>query len=226
MRRTVQASLPPVNRPAWTNGLTRTAMKQFYEITYRYLRAPWDIDAREELVALVEGGRIKPCRAIDLGCGTGANVIYLAQHGFNVTGVDFSQAAIEKARARARDAGVQVDWYVDDLTDLQHASGPFEFLLDYGVLDDLRPHQRELYLRNLLPLTQAGSHYMLWGFEYPMRWWERCVPFFDVPFYPGEIEERFRPYFKVEKLASKIDYSKWPPGYAIYLMTRKGDPTR
>lgn len=201
-------------------------MKQFYEITYRYFRAPWDIGAREELVALVEGGRIQPCRTIDLGCGAGANAIYLAQHGFDVTGVDYAEAAIEKARARAREAGVQVDFLVDDLTNLRHASGTFDFLLDYGVLDDLRPRQREPYLRNLLPLTHAGSHYLLWGFEYPRRWWERFVPFYDVPFDPGEIEQRFNPYFDIEKIGGKLDYSKWPPGYAVYLMTRKGETTK
>jgi len=198
-------------------------MKQFYEITYRYFRAPWDIGAREELVSLVEGGRIKPCRAIDLGCGAGANTIYLAQHGFDATGVDYADAAIEKALSRARAAGVQANFVVDDLTDLRHISGTFEFLLDYGVLDDLRPRQREPYLRNLLALTHSGSHYLLWGFEYPIRWWEKYLPFYDVPFYPGEIEERFGPYFEIEKIASKLDYSKWPPGYAAYLMTRKGE---
>ncbi len=201
-------------------------MKQFYEITYRYFRAPWDLGAREELVSLVEGGRIRPCRAIDLGCGAGANAIYLAQHGFDVTGVDYAEAAIEKARARARDAGVQVNFLVDDLTNLRHASGVFDFLLDYGVLDDLRPHQRELYLRNMLQLTRSGSRYLLWGFEYPMRWWERFVPFYDVPFYPGEIEHLFDQYFEIQKIAGKIDYSKWPPGYAVYLMRRKGETAK
>ncbi len=201
-------------------------MKQFYEITYRYFRAPWDIGAREELVSLVEGGRIKPCRAIDLGCGAGANAIYLAQHGFDVTGVDYANAAIEQARARARAAGVRVNFLVDDLTNLRHALGRFDFLLDYGVLDDLRPRQRAPYLRSMLPLTHAGSYYLLWGFEYPMRWWERFVPFYDVPFYPGEIEQRFNPYFEIEKIGGKIDYSKWPPGYAVYLMTRKEETTK
>jgi SAM-dependent methyltransferase len=201
-------------------------MKQFYEITYRYFQAPWDIGAREELVALVKGGRIQPCRAIDLGCGAGANAIYLAQQGFDVTGVDYTQAAIEKARARAQEAGVQVNFLVDDLTNLRQASGPFDFLLDYGVLDDLRPRQRAAYLRNLLPLTHAGSRYLLWGFEYPIRWWEKFVPFYDVPFSVGEIEQRFHPYFDIEKIGGKLDYSKWPPGYAVYLMTRKGETTK
>jgi len=198
-------------------------MKKFYELTYRYFRAPWDIGAREELVSLVESKRIKPCRAIDLGCGAGANTIYLAQQGFDMTGVDYANAAIEKSRARARKADVQVNFIVDDLTNLRHVSGTFDFLFDYGVLDDLRLHERELYLRNILPLTHAGSQYLLWGFEYPMRRWEKFVPFFDIPFYSGEIEERFGLYFEIEKIAGKIDYSKWPPGYVAYLMTRKGE---
>jgi len=114
-----------------------------------------------------------------------------------------------------------VDFIVDDLTKLRHVSGVFDFLLDYGVLDDLRPHQREPYLHNMLPLTHPGSRYLLWSFEYPLRWWERLIPFFDIPFYPGEIEGRFGKYFEIERIAGEIDYSRWPPGYAVYLMMRK-----
>lgn len=197
-------------------------MKLFYEIVYRYFRAPWDIGAREELVELVEGGRIKPCRAIDLGCGTGANAVYLAQRGFDVTGVDFADAAIEKARARAKDANVQVDFVVDDLTNLQRIPGTFDFLLDCGVLDDLRLHQRGPYLENMLRLTHPGSRYLLWGFEYPMRRWERFLPFYDIPFQAGEIAQRFGPYFEIEKIAGSLDWSRFPPGYAAYLMVRSG----
>jgi len=198
-------------------------MKLFYEIIYRFFRAPWDIGAREELVELVESGRIEPCRAIDLGCGAGANAVYLAQQGFEVTGVDFAVSAINKARTRAEEAGVQVNFLVDDLTNLRHVSGHFDFLLDYGVLDDLRLPQREPYVRNMLPLTHAGSRYLLWGFEYPLRWWERFLPFYDIPFHSGEIQQRFGPYFEIEKVAGALDWSKFPPGYAAYLMTRKGN---
>jgi SAM-dependent methyltransferase len=198
-------------------------MKMFYEVVYQYFRAPWDIGARRELVSLVESGRIEPCRAIDLGCGAGANAIYLAQKGFEVTGVDYANAAIETARKRAMDAGVAINFIVDDLTNLQNVTGKFDFLLDYGVLDDLRRQSRDLYLQNMLPLTRRGSRYMLWGFEYPLRWWEQLIPFFDLPFKQGEIEDRFGPYFGIERIAGEVDWSKSPSGYAAYLMTRIGE---
>ena len=199
------------------------AVRLFYEVVYRFFRAPWELGARSELVSLVESGRVKPCRAIDLGCGTGANAIYLAQRGFQVTGVDYAAAAIEKARARAAEAGVQVDFVQDDLTDLRQVRGRFDFLLDYGVLDDMRAPRREPYLQSVLALAAPGSQYLLWGFEYPLRWWERFLPFYDIPFEAGEIDRRFGPYFEVEQVAGELDWSRFPPGYAAYLMTRRGE---
>jgi SAM-dependent methyltransferase len=196
-------------------------MKSFYEFLYRYFHVPWDIGPREELVGLIESGQIPPGRAIDLGCGAGANAIFLAQHGFEVTGVDFAEAAIEKARQRAATAGVQVNFVIDDLLNLRKITGKFDFLLDYGVLDDLRLPQRERYIQNMLPLTRPGSRYLLWGFEYPMRWWERLVPFYDIPFEEDEISRRFASDFEIEKIAGEVDWSSWPPGYAAYLMTRR-----
>lgn len=145
------------------SGIRAIARKQFYEVTYRHFRAPWDIGARSELVALVEGRRISPCRAIDLGCGAGANAIYLAQRGFDVTAVDYAAAAIAKACARAREAGVPVNFVVDDLTNLGRVSGAFDFLVDYGTLDDPNLRPRDSYLRSLLPLTRPGSQFLLWA---------------------------------------------------------------
>jgi 2-polyprenyl-3-methyl-5-hydroxy-6-metoxy-1,4-benzoquinol methylase len=85
-------------------------VKLFYEILYGRWRAPWDIGPRRELVELVESGRLKPCRAIDLGSGTASNCVFLAQHGFEVTGVDFAQAAIDLGNRRAAEAKVCVNF--------------------------------------------------------------------------------------------------------------------
>lgn len=70
-------------------------MKAFYDLGYRYIRLSWDVGHRAELVELVESERLKPCKAIDLGSGTASNCIFLAQHGFTVTGVDYSRSAIK-----------------------------------------------------------------------------------------------------------------------------------
>lgn len=195
-------------------------MKLFYETMYRHFTAPWELGPRKELVELVESGAITPCRAIDLGCGTGANSVFLAQHGFEVTGVDFAAAGIEKARRAASDAGVSVEFVVDDLRDLKQVSGSFELLVDYGVLDDLRPDHRARYRESILPLTHPGTRFLLWGFEYPVRWWERLVPFFDRPFAEGEIMALFGDRFRIDTIARTLDWKKWPPGTVAYLLTR------
>lgn len=144
-----------------------------YSTWYRCFPVPWDIGPRRELIELVNGGRIKPGRAVDLGCGTGSNAMFLAEHGFEVTGVDFAPGAIEKAIAKRNAAGLDVEFIVDDLTDLRAVRGPFDFALDYGVLDDLTPKKRRKYVDTLLTLTVPGSQYLLWCFEWAPRWRER-----------------------------------------------------
>lgn len=200
-------------------------MKWFYELVYGRFRAPWDIGPRKELVELVESGRIKPHKAIDLGSGTASNCIFLAQRGFDVIGIDYAQAAIELGRKRARAAGVNVNFLVDDLTNLRHVTGTYDLLVDYGTLDDLAPKDRDLYVANVFPLTHAGSQFLLYCFEWELRWWEhlmlRASFFGAMALEPGEVERRFSEYFNIEKIASHLDYSKWPSGEAVYLMTRK-----
>ena len=89
-------------------------MKWFYEILYSRFRAPWDIGPRVELVQLVESGRLKPCRAIDLGSGTASNCVFLAQRGFDVTGVDYAQAAIELEHLVVEDIKVAYEFEIRD----------------------------------------------------------------------------------------------------------------
>jgi SAM-dependent methyltransferase len=112
-------------------------------------------------VSLVQSGRVKPCRAIDLGCGTATNVIFLTQNGFDVTGVDFIPAAIEIGRFKLQQAGARANLVVDDLTNLQHINGTFDLLVDYGTLDDLSTSRRDLYMKNVLPLTHINGTFDL-----------------------------------------------------------------
>jgi len=202
-----------------------TIMRPFYEMLYRQSRAPWDVGPREPLVRLVESGELEPGRAIDLGCGTGSNAVFLAQNGFDVTGVDYASAAIEKAREKAEAAEVDVAFVVDDLTNLSRVEGPYDLLVDIGTLDDLTVRDRERYVANVLPLTRPGSRFLLTSFEWPFRWWERVM--FRLAFFaamamePGDVERLFGDRFEIERIGGEVDMSRWPPGDASYLMSRK-----
>ena len=205
-------------------------MKHFYEALYRYGRAPWDIGPRQELVGLVESGRLRPGRALDLGSGTASNCIFLARHGFDVTGLDFAASAVELGEARARQAGVDVHFIQDDLTRLRHVAGVFDLLVDYGTLDDLVARDRDLYVENVLRLTRPGTEFLLFCFEWRLRSWERAMirlgVFGAMALEPGEAERRFGPFFEIERAAESRSEHGWPRGTATYLMTRKNTPNR
>jgi SAM-dependent methyltransferase len=199
-------------------------MKIFYDTWYRFGKPPWVGQARLELVSLVESGTLRPGRAIDLGCGTGDNAIFLAQHGFQVTALDFAPAAIAKAKAKGRQAGVDVDFVVDDLTRLSTVNGQFDLLVDYGTFDDLNTRQRAAYIREIVPRAKHGAKFLLWCFEWEPRLWERMataiLPFGNLALRPGEAQRWFANTFHIEQVAGQTGLASWPPGWATYLMTR------
>jgi SAM-dependent methyltransferase len=200
------------------------SVKSFlYSLGYRYFRTPWDGGGpRTELVELVENGRIQPCRAIDLGSGTGWNVIFLAQHGFEVTGVDFAQGAIELGRSRAQTAGVTATFVEDDLTNLEHVNGTFDLLVDYGTLDDLNLSHRDLYIENVLPLTHPGSLFLLYCFEWvPSIWATLFYKRGSVAMGQGEIEHLLGEHFDIEVFSRMEEEPQYGLTWATYLMTKK-----
>lgn len=151
---------------------------------------------RPEVVELVESGQLHPSPAIDLGCGTGDNVIYLARHGFSAIGVDISPRAIDQARAKARNASVQARFLVGDVTELAEVGGPFDLVLDYGCLGCIiGTLARERYVRSLLKLTRAGSIYILLNLTRNL-----ANPFNFVPnaLKPGEVDQLLCSHFEVE----------------------------
>lgn len=81
----------------------------------RYLDtpSPWTDNANAFLVA--ETSELSPGRALDLACGEGRNALWLARRGWQVTGLDFSSVAIERASARAAEEGLNADFETTDL---------------------------------------------------------------------------------------------------------------
>lgn len=100
---------------------------------YNTGETPWELErADRDLMAFVESHPLPPSRAMDLGCGTGSNAIWLAQQGFQVTGVDFSAPALERARQKAENAGLDIPFVQKDFLKEKVDPIGFEFLFDRG----------------------------------------------------------------------------------------------
>ncbi len=125
-----------------------------------FFRPPWDRGiSPPELFDFMQ--HHPAGRAIDLGCGTGTNVITLAQHGWQVTGIDFAPRAIQKAHRKLERAGVHADVRLGDVTRLEDISGPFDLALDMGCLHGLPDHAA--YLKQLSRVLVPGGYWLLYA---------------------------------------------------------------
>jgi SAM-dependent methyltransferase len=126
---------------------------------YQAGETPWDTDhPSTELARVVDEAGIPPGSAIELGCGTGTNAVWLAQHGCAVTAVDGSALAIERATQRANAAGVVVRFLVADvLAPPADVGGSFDFFFDRGCYHAVRRDDVQAYLQTLRRMTRPGS---------------------------------------------------------------------
>jgi methyl halide transferase len=106
---------------------------------YRDGNLPWDTGRpSSELQRVLSQNNIQPCRALDIGCGTGTNSVWLAEQGFEVTGIDLAPLAVERAEKRAHAAGVKVHFVAADVLDLPDLHGSFGFFFDRGCYHAVR----------------------------------------------------------------------------------------
>jgi SAM-dependent methyltransferase len=124
---------------------------------------PWNMDVPPALlVELIEGGGIGPCKAIDLGCGTGTYSVWLAARGFHVTGVDISDEALALARQRATEAGATCRFEAADLiAGADELGDDYGFAFEWEVLHHVLSADRGRYLDNVAALLAPGGKYLL-----------------------------------------------------------------
>lgn len=139
-----------------------------YRLMYRVGFTPWDTGhVPSALRELVEGpGALPASRALDVGCGTGTQAVYLAEHGWQVTGIDAVSRPLNRARARAAEAGVSVDWVEADasrLTELGLAPG-FGLVLDRGCFHGLSDSERAACAAGVTALTEPGAALLMMAF--------------------------------------------------------------
>src|SRR5262245_55172693 len=117
-------------------------------------QAPWDTGRPSaELERRIAQMKPAPCRTMELGCGTGTNAVWLAQQGFEVTAIDISPTAIERAREKATEAGVQVQFMQADVTVLPDLGPPFPFFFDRGCYHVVRRENLAAYQCGLNSIT-------------------------------------------------------------------------
>ena len=123
-------------------------------------RIPWHFETPPAALQAAIAGESERGRAIELGCGLGSNALYLGRSGFDVTGVDVSPAAIERARARADEAGLAVRFIVADLLTpeaLDRLGGPFDLAVEWEVFHHIPPEAERAYIENVARLLRPGG---------------------------------------------------------------------
>jgi SAM-dependent methyltransferase len=158
--------------------------KTFYRLGF----VPWDgHPLATSLRDLIEGdGALAPGTALDLGCGTGDNSIYLAKHGWQVTGVDFVAKAVDKARAKAEANKVAVNFARADVTRLssEGVGSNFGLIIDNGCLHGMSPEDRDAYVREVTAVAAPDARLLLVEFVVGGSY---GVPGID----PDEVKRRF-----------------------------------
>lgn len=159
----VHKDVPMLERRPLTSGILPygpdgPARLERWDSAYRGGSRPgWDIGRpASQLVEAVESGLIKPCRAIELGCGLGNDARFLASRGFDVTAVDIAPTAIARAEAEAEAQGLRLRWLVADVLRLPDL-GAFDFVYDRGCYHGLRRPFARQYVTSLRALTRPGS---------------------------------------------------------------------
>jgi SAM-dependent methyltransferase len=195
-----------------------------YELMYRLGFAPWE---RRSVVStwqrLTEGpGALPPGRALDVGCGTGRDAVYLAKRGWQVTAVDFADAAIAKAEQRAADEGVHVQWVAGDVSSLAGLGlePGYTLVYDFGCIQGLADSARTGAAAGITHLAAPGATLLVVAFAPGRR-----------VLLPRGMDEHdviglFGDSWELEQAESANDPTAPPPVRrarpALYRLTRKG----
>ncbi|MFH1009285.1 MAG: methyltransferase domain-containing protein [Candidatus Latescibacterota bacterium] len=137
-----------------------------FEERYKAGDAPWDLGTPDDnLIDVIGQQPIGPCRALDVGCGTGDNAIWLAQRRFVVTGCDLSPTAIRKAMEKAALAHITCSFLVADFLNTNIPGAPFGFVFDRGCLHtfDTEEERRQFAGNVASHLEQGGLWLTLAG---------------------------------------------------------------
>ncbi len=105
---------------------------------------------------------LSPGRALDIGCGAGGNAVWLAEHGWQVTAIDFAGAAIENGRRLASNRGVQVEFVIAGAATFQ-PDGQYDLIISFYI--QLPPDQRAQMLSVAAGALSPGGTLLFVGHD-------------------------------------------------------------
>ena len=125
----------------------------------RYLERDPHSSAEPHVHLAEAASGLEPGRALDLACGSGRNAVWLAQQGWGVTGVDYSDAAIEQAAMLAERSGVAVTWVIADLLEYEPAEQASDLVLLFFL--QLPAHERDTVIRKAARAVAPDGTFLL-----------------------------------------------------------------
>jgi SAM-dependent methyltransferase len=125
--------------------------------------APWDIGKPQPALVAVAERVAGP--VLDAGCGTGEHALYLAGQGLRVVGLDFVEEAIRRARRKAAERGLAVEFLVKDALALGNWGERFASAIDCGLFHVFSDEDRRRYVRGLAHVVEPGGRLFLMCFS-------------------------------------------------------------
>jgi SAM-dependent methyltransferase len=135
------------------------SVEERYRERYKSGDTPWDVGQPDfNLIEVVSQKAIQGCKALDIGCGTGDNSIWLAQNHFQVIGTDTSDIALKKAKEKASKANVKCDFMLVDFLKNKIQDALFGFVFDRGCFHSFNSeNDRRRFTKNVAAhLEEAG----------------------------------------------------------------------
>ncbi len=120
-------------------------------------QAPWDIGRPQPaIVNLAEAGLVRGS-VLDVGCGTGENLLFLAARGHEAWGIDFVPAAIERAKEKAKERGIDAHFLVGNALELEKLGRQFDTVIDCGLFHTFADEERPAFVRELAEILRSGG---------------------------------------------------------------------
>jgi ubiquinone/menaquinone biosynthesis C-methylase UbiE len=123
---------------------------------------PWDIGYAQPVFKRLAKTLPSQSKVLDVGCGTGENILFFAKMGFESTGIDFTSEAIDKAITKAKERNLNAKFYVMDALELGRLNQKFNFIIDSGLFHTFSDSERPLFKYSLSKVIfTKGIYYML-----------------------------------------------------------------